>query len=63
MKYSVYALTKLSKYMGEVEADSQDEAEVKAEKFYDDFPGSVCHQCSSTHGDEDDSEMFVIKEE
>ena len=45
MIYSVYAKIVGSKYLGEVEADSEDEAIEKAFQL-DSCHCSVCHQCS-----------------
>lgn len=44
-KYRVYGLMMCSKYLGEIEADSQDEAVEIAENS-DENHVSLCHQCS-----------------
>jgi len=43
-KFRVYATTHASVYVGEYEADTQDEAEVMAEP---DVDFSLCHQCGN----------------
>ena len=50
MKYSLYAKVVGTKYLGEVEADSPEEA---IEKGYDleTFHVSVCHKCSADISD------------
>ena len=56
MKYSVYALYTVSKYVGEVEAGSKEEAEEKAyEHLSEEMYASICHQCAQeiTLGDID----------
>ena len=42
-KFRVYATTHASQYIGEYEADTQNEAETMAEN---DVDFSLCHQCS-----------------
>lgn len=44
-KYRVYGVMTVTKYFGEIEADSQDEAVEIAENS-DDNHASLCHQCS-----------------
>ena len=44
-KYRVYGVMSVTKYFGEIEADSQDEAVEIAENS-DDNDASLCHQCS-----------------
>lgn len=47
-KYRCYAIVTSSKYLGEVEADSEEEAKNEAsEKFSDEMYISLCHQCAS----------------
>jgi hypothetical protein len=44
MKYDVYAIATASKYLGQVEADSEESAQEKAWDL--DISMSLCHQCS-----------------
>jgi hypothetical protein len=44
MKYDVYAIATASKYLGEVEADSEADAQEKAWDL--DISMALCHQCS-----------------
>ena len=46
-KYRVYAITMASKYVGDVEADSKEDAENKAWNMEDAYFPSLCHQCAS----------------
>lgn len=45
MKYKVYAIYTASKMIGEIEADSKEEAIGKMEEGLVDWP-TLCHQCS-----------------
>lgn len=49
-KYAIYAPVQLSVYLGEVEADTPEEAVEKGEALH---PGSIglCHQCTKKTGD------------
>ena len=44
-KYRVYGVMSVTKYFGEIEADSQDEAVEIAENS-DENHASLCHRCS-----------------
>lgn len=55
-KYSVYGKVVATKYIGEFEADSEDEAIKMAE---DEAYVSVCHQCSSEVEDPEIDEIFA----
>jgi len=55
MKYHLYATVTGSKYLGEVEADSEAEAIQQAEEL--DTHVSLCHQCS---GQCEDPEIGII---
>ena len=44
-KYRVYGLMMCSKYLGEFEADNQDQAQEMAENSEENHV-SLCHQCS-----------------
>lgn len=58
-KFAVYAVYTASKYLGEIEADSPDEAKSKAEETYDDTYVSLCHQCSGKLDLNGDAEFEV----
>lgn len=59
-KYMVVGAVSASKYLGEVEADSPEEAKEKALKELDGFV-SVCHQCAAEVEDPEIHEIFVDK--
>ena len=51
MKYAIYGIAHVSKFLGEVEADSKDEAEnIGWDEFAGQMSMSVCHQCSNRIG-------------
>lgn len=58
MKYDCYARVVGSKYLGEVEANSPEEAEELAWKL-DSTHVSLCHQCSSNVEDPEIEEIKV----
>ena len=62
-KYRAYGVVTGGKYLGEVEADSKEEAISKAGEL-DTCYVSICHQCSSEIDDPDIHEIQVelIKE-
>jgi hypothetical protein len=64
MRYYVYGLVSGSKYLGEVEADSEDEARDKAEHL-DTAHVSLCHQCADEvdNAEITDIEVEEIKEQ
>lgn len=55
-KYSVYGRVVATKFIGEFEADSEEEAIKMAE---DEAYVSVCHQCSSEVDDPEVDELFA----
>ena len=61
-KFSIYAQTVASKYLGEIEAETADEANEKAsadDAMLNAMTMSLCHQCSTIDlGDPD----FVVEE-
>lgn len=61
MKYTVIALVQTSKCLGTVEADSQAEAEDRAQAL--DCSINLCHQCSRQFGDCDVIEIVAISEQ
>lgn len=63
MKYRVYGLATISKYLGEVEASSPKEAEDKAcEELSDNMSFSICHQCSREMQDTPDITEIQVEE-
>ncbi len=58
MKYRVWAAVSGTKYLGEVEADSPEEAEEKAWDL-DSAYVSICHHCSEQISDPDISSIIV----
>lgn len=61
MKFRVYAQTVASKLIGEIEADTIEEAREKAnESMVDDLHMSLCHQCAEIDLDEPDFEFEAI---
>ena len=65
-KYSIYGQVRAGKYLGEVEANSEEEARDKAfTELSDEMFVSVCHQCSHEVDDPEIEEVYVseIKEE
>lgn len=61
-KYAVWGLIPASTYLGDVEADSLEEAKDKAEGLESQV--SLCHQCTKhlSLGDIDDFDVEEIKE-
>jgi hypothetical protein len=62
MKYSVYARVTGSKFIGEFEARTEEEAIELAEKS-DEAWVSFCHQCSGNCEDPETSEFVAEKSE
>lgn len=60
MKYRIYGKVSGSKYLGEIEADSHEEAIEKGWKL-DTCYCSVCHQCSKNLQDPEIEEIYVEK--
>lgn len=58
MKYRCYATVMAGKYLGEVEADSEDEAKEKAWEL-DTCYVSFCHQCADQAEDPEITEVSV----
>lgn len=53
MKWLVYQSISTSRYLGEVEADTREEAELKAYEIEDAWEAPrVCHQCSDDYGND-----------
>jgi hypothetical protein len=61
MKYSVWGSYYASKYLGEVEADTKEEALEKAETEDLDYYVTLCHQCSD-EVEVGDLESFYVSE-
>lgn len=59
-KYDVFYITKLSKYVGTFEAESEAAAEEMAleGELYQGI-GGACHQCTDKLGDAEDGEFVV----
>lgn len=57
MKWNVYGYVQGSKYLGEIEADTKEEAEKKAGEI--DTWISLCHQCASEIDDPQITEIEV----
>lgn len=50
--YHVYGIATVSKYLGDVQADTPEEAEEKAnEELSENMSFSLCHQCNRQFGD------------
>tara|TARA_Y100000034_G_C6686603_1_gene302111 strand:+ start:224 stop:430 length:207 start_codon:yes stop_codon:yes gene_type:complete len=62
-KYRISGLVTGGKYLGEVDADNEEQAEMRGWKLPDAHV-SVCHQCSSEIDDPEITQLFVeeIKE-
>ena len=58
-KWSVHAKITGSRYLGEVEAKTKEEAEEKAEKLADENSVSLCHQCSDQIEDPEIESCYV----
>lgn len=63
-RYEVFKLTRLSRFIGHFEADTEDEAIEKAikGKIYQSL-GGPCWQCTDNLGDEDDEEFTAFVDE
>lgn len=57
-RYRVYGAVKATKYIGEIEADSKEEAEEKAWAM-DEAYVSLCNQCSSEAEDPEIDELVI----
>lgn len=55
-KFSVFGVVSATKYIGEYEAETKEEAEQMA---WDDAYVSICHQCSSEVEDPEITELIV----
>jgi hypothetical protein len=63
-KYTVISVRCVSQHLGTVEADSQEEAEEKADElFIRKDAGGLCHQCSRRYELSDVDEILVEKQE
>ena len=62
MRWSVYGRVYASKYLGTVEADTEEEALKKAEEDLD-WGVSVCHQCSHDISDPAVEDVIVEVDE
>jgi ERCC4-related helicase len=62
--FKVYGIATMSKYLGEVEADTKEQAEDKAWKeLGDEMYISICHQCSRQMGDTPEISKLQVEEE
>jgi hypothetical protein len=61
-KYSIFGQVRAGKYLGEVEADSEDEAIDKAyTELMDEMCISLCHQCVDEAEDAEIDEVSASK--
>jgi hypothetical protein len=61
-KFKVYGQVVGSKYLGEVEANSKEEAEIKGGNL-DECYVSLCHQCSRECDDPQIGDIEVVRQE
>jgi len=60
MKWEIYGLIRGSKYLGTVEAETEEEAKRKAYKeLAEELYVSVCHQCSNEVGEVEIDELHA----
>jgi len=63
MKYRIYGIATISKFLGEVEADSKEQAEDKAyEELADELHIRICHQCSHEMQDTPQIDSLEVEE-
>ncbi|GKV69839.1 hypothetical protein NCCP2716_27580 [Sporosarcina sp. NCCP-2716] len=60
-KYSIYGVVIGTKYIGEFEADSKEEAEEMAWE-HDNASVSLCHHCAGKEIDEPEIDRLVVEE-
>lgn len=60
-KWQLYAIGTISKYLGEVEAETKEEAEVMGWE-HDEVGFSLCHHCSRSAGEVGDVEKIEVEE-